>query len=408
MLAKARGASVSLALLFAVALAGVLTVTLMPGDGGSGQAGICDVGLPVGSFLASGSARLNIALFVPVSCLAVLLFRRPVVTLAGTLTLTCGIELLQSWTDLGRACSFDDIKANTLGGILGVALGTAILWVHKRRPPFSGKDAVWGACAGALGALLLTASFAIAVKPVHSEAQSQRLRARATALHAQDAWLQRTVSELYGKEAHTVQSSSTKLPGGHWRLEAETSRGTVVALWPERKLERLTPKRGESGTGSLSAAEIRAAGERFAKKWFAGEIRGAEATVTALRGKRGPQVLSYRRYVHGVMMPMRLDVSISPAGRVTSMAARSTKDPDLPKATVTKAAAKKRAERGAPGEVAHPVKLLAQRVDHAWRPVWMVALAPGPGKRADSTVFLDAVTGARVSPDPIHDGATQS
>ncbi|WP_432140375.1 VanZ family protein [Streptomyces sp. bgisy084] len=408
MVAKARGQSVSLALLFAVALAGVLTVTLMPGGGGSGQAGICDVGLPYGAFLTSESARLNVLLFVPVSCFAVLLFRRPVMTLAGTLALTCGIEWVQSWTDMGRACSYDDIKANSLGGILGVALGIAGLWVHKRRPPFSRKDLVWGAGAGALGALLLTASFAIAVKPVHGEEETQRLRARAADMLEQDAWMERTVAELYGKEARATRSSSEKLKDGHWRLTVETSRGTVVARWPDRKLEFLRPKSGESGTGSLSVAERRAAGERFAKKWFPREVAGAKATATALHGKHGPFVLTYRRYMKGVMMPMRLDLSVSSAGRVLSMAARSTQDPKLPEATVTKAAAKKQAERGAGSSVANPVKLLAQRVDHAWRPVWMVALAPGPQQRAESTVFIDAVTGDQVTPEPVEAGNAQN
>lgn len=407
-MAKLRGRSISLVLLFSAALAGVLAVTLMPGGGGSGQAGICDVGLPRWEFLDSESARLNVLLFVPVSCLAVLLFRRPVMTLAGILMVTCGIEWVQSWTDMGRACSYDDIKANTLGGVLGVVAGTVILWGHKRRRPFTRKDALWGVCVGALGGLLITAAFAFTVTPANSEEKSQRLRARMGDLLKQDAWLKQTVSEVYEKEAKITGSSSRKLKGGRWRLEAETSRGTVVALWPDRKLERLTPKAGESDTGSLSVAEMRATGEQFAEKWFSSEIAHAELTVTALHGKRGPHVLSYRRSVNGVMMPMRLDLSVSPAGRVTSMAARCTKDPKLPKAAVTEAAAKKQAERGAGHSVAKPGKLLAQRVDQAWRPVWRVGMAPGPGQRAKSTVFIDAVTGARVTPEPIQDGDPQN
>src|SRR5690242_2348468 len=88
MAAKAKGKPITLSLLFTAALAGVLTVTLMPGDGSSGQAGICDAGLSLHGFLASESARLNMLLFFPVSCLAVLLFQRPVVTLSATLILT--------------------------------------------------------------------------------------------------------------------------------------------------------------------------------------------------------------------------------------------------------------------------------------------------------------------------------
>ncbi|AJT65618.1 hypothetical protein T261_3958 [Streptomyces lydicus] len=406
--AKAKGNSLSLSLLFAAALAGVLTVTLMPGDGGSGRVGICEAGLPLQALLSSESAQLNVLLFIPVSCLAVLLFRRPVLTLSGTLALTSGVELIQSWTDLGRACSYDDIKANALGGLLGVLIGTVILWVQKHRPPFTRKDAVWGVCAGGLGALILTASFALAVEPVHREAQSEDIRAQLGDQLKQDAWLQKTVAALYGKDAQITQSASEKLANGHRRLKAETERGEVFALWPERKLERLVPNSAESGTGSLSEAEMRAAGEKFAKKWFPDEVAGAKITGRALQGKHSPYLLSYRRYVDGVMMPMRLNLSVSPAGRVMSVAARSTKDPTLPKAVVTKAVAKKQAESGAGNFTATPVKLLAQRVDHTWRPVWMVSLARGPKQEVESTAFIDAVTGHEVTPEPIEAGDSHS
>ncbi|MFG2142076.1 VanZ family protein [Streptomyces sp. NPDC048650] len=405
---KGKGNSVSLSVLFAVALAGVLTVTLMPGGGGSGRVGICDVGLPARAFLASESARLNVLLFVPVSCLAVLLFRRPISVLAGTLMLTCGVELLQSWTDLGRACSYDDVKANAVGGILGVLVGTTVLWVLKRHSPFARKEAVRGVCAGASGCLILAVAFSLGVSPVNLEAQSQSLRANAGDDRAQDAWLQETVVDLYGRNTRIDQTKSEILKNGHRRLTAETAQGVVVALWPDRKLERLDPPKGPTGTGSLSADRIRAAGDRFARKWFPKETAGSKVTDTAVHGKRGPRMLSYRRYVDGVMMPMRLDLTVSTAGRIVGMTARRTADPKLPTVAMTKAAAKKRAERDAANAVATPVNLLARRVGHAWRPVWAIIIAPRPGRTAESTVFLDAVTGAEVTPEPVEDGGSQS
>lgn len=406
--AKAKGKSVGLSLLLAAALAGVLTVTLMPGDGGSGRAGICDVGLPVQGFLASESARLNILLFIPVSCLAVLFFQRPILALAGTLMLTCGVELLQSWADLGRACSYDDIKANALGGFLGVLLGIVILGVWKRRSPFTRADTLWGACIGVAGGLILTASFAFTVEPVHLEAKSQKRRENMRDMFAQDAWLQQTVNGLYGKDTKITQSASEILPNGHWRLKAETAQGNVVALWPDRKLARFVLKEGGSSTGTLSEAEIQAAGDRFAKKWFPKDVVGAKVTHRATDGNRGPRILTYRRYVDGVMMPMRLDLTISASGRVMGLAARATDDPVLPKAVVTKGVAKKRAERAAAGGTAIPVKLLAQRVNHAWRPVWMVSIVGEQKQTVESTVFIDAVTAATVSPEPIEDGDVKS
>ncbi|QZY20235.1 VanZ family protein [Streptomyces decoyicus] len=384
----------------------MLTVTLTPGDGGSGQAGICDVGLPLQGLLSSESARLNVMLLIPASFFAVLLFRRPFLVLAGTLMATGGIELLQSWTDLGRSCSYDDIKANAFGGFLGVILGVVVLWTRRRRPPFTKTDAVWGICSGVVGGAILSATFAFIVNPVHSEAKAQHRREAAGDDLAQDAWLQNAVASLYGKGTLITQSTSVKLNNGHWRLTAETAKGSVDVLWPDRKLARFTPKGRARGTGTLSEDELRSVGDRFAKKWLPDDVAGAKVTHRTVDGSRGPHILVYRRYVDGVMMPMRLDLTVSPTGRITGMAAQSTPDPKLPKAVVTWASATKLAERTAGGATAVPVKLLAQRVNRAWRPVWMVSIVRGPKKTVESTVFLDAVTGSEVTPGPPDDGGT--
>ncbi|SHL82671.1 MULTISPECIES: VanZ family protein [Streptomyces] len=405
LMARAKGRPVGLLLLFVVALAGVLTVTLMPGNGGSGQVGICDVGLPLQDLLSSESARLNVLLFIPASFLAVLLFRRPVSALSGSLILTCGVELIQSWIDLGRSCSYDDVKANALGGFLGVFLGTVVLWLWKRRSPFTRFDAIWGVCAGVLGGLLLAASFAFTVEPVNSEEKSKQRRESLKDDLAQDSWLQQTVDDLYGKGTTITQSASLKMKNGHWRLEAETAKGNVVAKWPERKLVRFALKGGASGGGTLSEAEIQSIGDQFARKWFADEVAGAKATHRVVHGNQGPHILVYRRYVDGVMMPMRLDLTVSPAGRITAMAANSAQDPKLPKAVVTRANAEGLAARTAEGATAVPANLLAQRVNHAWRPVWMVSIMRGAKQTPESTVFIDAVTGKEVTPEaPSEDG----
>ncbi|MFJ6788691.1 VanZ family protein [Streptomyces angustmyceticus] len=400
---KVRDKPAGLSLLLAVALSGVLAVTLVPSEGNSGKTGICDVGLPAHAFLTSESARLNVMLFFPVSCLAVLFFKRPILAISGTLTLTCGIELFQSWAGLGRACSYDDIKANALGSFLGALLGTAILCLWKRRVPFTRADTLWGACCAAIGGLTLTAAFSFTVEPVHWEAASQLRRENMHDMLAQDAWLQETVNNLYGKDTRITQSASEKLKNGRWRLSADTAQGNVAALWPERKLIRFA-LRSESGTGTASEGETQTAGDRFAKKWFPKDIVGAKATHRPPDGDRGPHTLTYRRYIDGVMMPMRLDVTISASGRVTGLTARTPEDPNIPKAVVTKDKAKKQAERTAPGTTALPVTLLAQRVNHAWRPVWMISIARERKQNVESTIFIDAVTAAEVSPDPIGDG----
>ncbi|WP_432095115.1 VanZ family protein [Streptomyces sp. bgisy100] len=404
--AKAKGKPVDLSLLFAVALAGVLTVTLVPESGGAGRAGVCDAGLPLREQLDAESTRLAILLYAPMSCFAVLLFRRPLLTFAGTALLTGCVELTQAWTDLGSACRFDDITANALGGLLGVLLGTGLLCARERRSILSRRDALRGAGAGAVGGLVLAASFVLTVEPVHPGSLAYAAHGNVKDVRAQDAWLRHVVSDLYGERTPIARSAGKELSNGHWRLEAETVRGSVITLWPDRKLEEYAPKISARATGSLSAAEVRAVGDRFAGKWFPGELAGAEVTDRPLR-RNGPHVLTYRRYVNGVMMPMRLDMTVSPDGRVMGMAGHIAEDPELPKAVVTEAMARTRAERVA-GGTAVPVRLLAQQVLHTWRPVWMVSIMRGPEQKLESSVFLDAVTGDEVTPDPVDDSGPRN
>ncbi|UJB45607.1 VanZ family protein [Streptomyces sp. A1-5] len=298
--AKAKGGSVVLSLLCAGALAGVLVVTLLPGGGGTGQGAFCDTGLPGWAFLGSESSRLNVALFVPISFLAVLLFRRPIVVLSGSLLLTGGIELVQAVGELGRACSYDDLKANALGGCLGVLFGVVALWVRQRRWPLTRRDTLWGAGSAALGGLLLTGAFAAAVEPVHGDAQAQARRALE---FAQESWLDGAIADLYGRPEDGMTVIRKKVAEGRWRLEVDLGRrGSLVVRWPERRLERFRWEEPDgdrdgaagAGDGVRAAGRARSAGDRFVGKWFPEVRAGAEVTVVPLRDGRGGHVLSYR------------------------------------------------------------------------------------------------------------------
>ncbi|KWT63424.1 hypothetical protein ADL21_03160 [Streptomyces albus subsp. albus] len=408
LIAKAIGRPVGLPLLLALSLAGVIAVTMMPGIAGTGQADSCDVGLPGLDFLASESAQLNVLLFVPASFLAVLLFRRPLLTLAATLALTCGIELVQGWIALGRSCSYDDVKANALGGILGILLGCLYLWGRRRRLPFTRKDAIWGAGA----TVAVTAAIAVLFQSTLSSVNYEELHNRAKAAFGDPAekqeWLAKTVKELYGAHTEVGETEVAMLQHGRWRMRAKTDRGTVAATWPDRKLVEMTTENGQDDNGELSAAEMKKSAEQFARKWFPDEMAGADAEFRPVMKKqdRGMHLLSYRRYRQDVMMPMRLDIIVTTAGRVVNLTARSVPDPALPTVTLSKTEAKQQAEREEAGTQAEPVSLMAQCIDGAWRPVWLIGLRPksdlqNPDKK--SSVFLDAVTGKKVTPEKLEE-----
>ncbi|MHB6912735.1 VanZ family protein [Streptomyces sp. DB-54] len=342
-------------------------------------------------------------LFIPLSFLAMLLFERPISVLVGSLMLTSGIELLQAVTEAGRACSYDDVKANSLGAILGLIAGTVTVWARRRRIPFSRKDSIRGVVVGAAGAIALITAFSYAVNPINTEAESKQRRSHINDMQAQDSWLQETVHALFGQNAEVGASATKRLNNGHYRMEAETTQGNIVALWPEKKIQSFSVHLKDAGTPAtrLSAKEIRTTGDHFAEKWFPEGISESKVTFQTLGQNSAGYLASYRRYVNDVMMPMRLDLTITAAGKVVGMAARSVPDPDLPKVTITEDAAKKQAEQGNANMTAKPVKLLAQKVHNIWRPVWMVGLSTSPGQKAESTAFIDAVSGHEVTPDPI-------
>lgn len=100
-------------------------------------------------------------------------------------------------------------------------------------------------------------------------------------------------------------------------------------------------------------------------------------------------VVTYRRHADGVMMPMCLDLTLTPTGRMIGFTARTVEDPALPRVTVDEAGARDLA-RKATGLPTDSALLLARRVKGEWRPVRLV----GSGRHS---IVIDAATGERIS-----------
>ncbi|MFD7665626.1 VanZ family protein [Streptomyces sp. NPDC059788] len=323
LVAKVRGRPVTLPMLLATALAGVLTVTLTPGFSGNGKPGTCDEGLPGIAFLASESARLNVLLFIPASFLAVLVFGRPLLVLAGTVVLTTGIELVQGRLDLGRACSYDDVKANVLGGVLGLLLGCLASWVRRRRSPFTRQDTLWGAGALVASTCAVTVACHFTLTTVDYEASHHRASAALGDTGEMREWLLDTVSELYGGATRAEAGTQVSRPQpGRWILRAVLPGRTVVATWPDRRLVGIRTEGGRDDAGTLSETEMRKSAERFARTWFPEETSHADARFQHVENGRGARLLSYRRREGGAVTPMRLDIVVSTAGRIEGLTTR--------------------------------------------------------------------------------------
>ncbi|MBT2674475.1 VanZ family protein [Streptomyces sp. ISL-14] len=383
LVAKARNKPWPLRAALAVYLAGILAVTLLPGDA-SLETWQCDTGAPT-HLLTSASSLLNIALFAPAAFLAVQLFRRPITVAAAGGCMSAMVELTQTGASIGRSCSVSDLAANTAGAAVGVLAGTVWLYLRRVSPRRPMRDLVWGAALAVVGAMAVTAIFDSRVIPVDIVAQDDRRRSLAESSGQAEEWITAAAKGIYGSDTE-VTGSVTQKSGDRLKITAETNRGSISGWWPDKDLVGAWSSNTRGDEGSLSETEVAKAADKFARKWFPKSVAGSKQKIRSIGdGPTRAYTVLYRRYADGVMMPMRLDLTITTTARVIGFSTTPSDDPALPRVTVGEAKARDLAhnETGLPtdGSV-----LLAQRVAGTWRPVWIV----GSGKQ---DIIIDAATG---------------
>ncbi|WP_329400286.1 VanZ family protein [Streptomyces melanogenes] len=393
LVARARRRPVVAPTLFAVSVVGVLAVTLLPGGTGEAMDGYCDTGIPAHLFTSS-SALLNIALFVPAPLLAVLTFRRPMTVAAISVLCSGAIELIQATASLGRACSVTDITANTLGALIGSGVGTVWVFLDNRGSVGLKKDLVWGISVAAAGASTLVGLFTISVSSIDVVAADDRQRTQIQTLSGASDWIEQAAKEIFGRGTE-VEETRTQSNGGRWHVTTTTNRGELSGWWPDKLLERASSKQNRGDIGNLTQSQIGEVGGQFAKRWFPQSVTKSRQTMYAVgNGKDKVYVVLYRRYVNDVMMPMRLDITVTSAGRIMDFASRPDPDPELPAVTIGQEKAKQLAKHVTGHQPKH-ANLLAQKVSGRWRPVWLM----DTGKGDNPDIFLDAVAGSEVTPD---------
>ncbi|MEH0544526.1 VanZ family protein [Streptomyces sp. B21-105] len=386
LVAKARKKPWPLRMAVAAYLAGILAVTLLPGDAGL-QSWQCDTGAPTHLF-TSASSLLNIALFAPGALLAVLLFKRPVTVAAAFGALSGTVEIAQSAGHLGRSCSVTDLAANATGALLGSLAGA--LWIYWRRQSVKPlRDLAWGTSLGALAVLAIGGVFESRIDRVDIVAMDDQKRALAESAVQADEWITAAARGVFGSDTQ-VRETETNKDGNRLQITATTNHGTISGTWPAKTLESAWSSNTRGDAGSLNKNEVTAVAAQFAQKWFPRNVAGSDQRVRSIGdGPTMAYTVVYRRYADKVMMPMRLDLTITTTGRVIGFSARTVDDPVLPRVTVDKAKAKvlAKAATGLPSESA---LLLAQQVKGEWRPVWLV----GSGKQ---DIAIDATTGERIA-----------
>ncbi|MGP3690208.1 hypothetical protein ACTVZO_36860 [Streptomyces sp. IBSNAI002] len=158
-------------------------------------------------------------------------------------------------------------------------------------------------------------------------------------------------------------------------------------------------------------AEQQRGGEEFMRAHFPW-ADGARVTSWAL-GDTGRRVISWRRAVDSVLMPMRLDIVVDRSGTAVSFVAVDEPDPRLAPVEVGEEQATAVAAAARPGVPPGRPVLLAVPVGGGWRPAWSfpgsasgsvtgaaTGTATGPaGSPGDATrILVDAGTAALLPP----------
>ncbi|MFE0091823.1 VanZ family protein [Streptomyces sp. NPDC058991] len=394
LVARAKNRPLAAPTLLAVSVAGVFAVTLLPGNAGNAMEGLCDTGRPI-HMLTSSSALLNIALFIPVALFGVLVFRRPLTVAAVGIVASGTIELIQATGSLGRACSATDMAANATGAILGVSIATVSFRLRGTRTSHLVRDLCWGVGIAVVGTAGLAGWFHSGVTSVDVVATMDRRDDHLQSLDGSDEWMATAVEDVFGKGTVTKESNA-EFSGERTRISVKTDRGELVGWWPDKSLERAWASDNRGEAGDLTEAQVRSAGHKFAQRQFPDSVAGSRESLTGMgEGSSKVYVLTYRRYVKSVMMPMRLDVTVTSAGRIMGFTSTPTPDPMLPPSTISQAKAQQLAAKAA-GAKSDAAVLLAQKVNGRWRPVWMVSVK---SDAEDPNLFIDAVNGKRITPD---------
>ncbi|MFF7455965.1 VanZ family protein [Kitasatospora sp. NPDC008115] len=390
--ARPRQWPVVAAVLWGLSLAGEVAATLTPTSSGSSGKPTCSIGTGVWETAATPQGLMNIALYVPLAFFATLVLRRPLTVLAACAVLSAVTEVGQTMLGTGRSCDAADLVDNGAGALIGTVAAVVWLWLRRHKPLFGRRDVLHGLATTGTGLAAVTAAIWLFV-PLHHDAAGFNAHAAAEDTETP----QRIAAQLFGPGTLLQTTHVATIPEEPSQsiLDATTDRGRFRIEWPAGRLLLSASANSQIDPGPLTRDQVLKVGTDFATTWFLDLTRALTPTLTSTDTAGGAYLLTYRRYnADNVLMPMRVDITVSTSGRVMASSARWDTDPQLPHPTVTADTAKRRAAAAVPGSRADTTFLLAKQIDGQWRPCWAVNLIkPGETQSSGTVEFIDAVTG---------------
>ncbi|MFH8520389.1 VanZ family protein [Streptomyces gelaticus] len=383
----------------AAVLAAELSVTLFFPSPKS-VSGQCVLNRNYGESFATEQGLLNLAMFVPIGFFGVLAVRRVLPVFLGGALLSVVTELCQALAPwVGRSCDSSDVQMN----VLGAGLGTLAAWASIRatrgellpsQAALKPMTVIFGAgflaCAVVWKAWitpLVLDSTSLQIAGGDEKSQARQVLATAFDDHFEIANVQ-------------LQSGQN---GASDMLLITLETGFAELSWPDK--EQLTVSLESSSrpgpgsfpvTGSSSAPKnaddaLRIA-KRYAKERFPWGLENSHVKAFPVGDKAEfGWMVSWRSRVDGVLMPMRLDVQINRAGRVSQLLTRHAEGSvTLPPRRVSEKQALATASKYSRGAETGPGNLLAIRRAGEWRAQWAVPVHAGDDVYP---VYVDAETG---------------
>ncbi|QCW77972.1 hypothetical protein EQG64_12705 [Streptomyces sp. S6] len=383
----------------AAVLAAELSVTIFfPSPGHvSGQ---CVLNRNYGEPFATEQGLLNLAMFVPIGFFGVLAVRRALPVFLGGALLSVFTELFQALAPwVGRSCDSSDVQMN----VLGAGVGTLAAWASVRgtRGELLSERAALKPTAIILGAGFLACAvvWKMWITPLALDSTSLQIAGGDEKAQAQQV-LAAAFDDHF--DIANVQLQSGQNDGSDTLLiTLET--GFAELSWPDK--EQLTvslENSSEPGPGSFPVADVSSApkndgdalriAKRYAQERFPWGLEDSHVKSFPVGDKAEfGWMVSWRSRIDGVLMPMRLDVQINRAGRVSQLLTRNVVGSvTLPPRRVSEKRAIAVASEYSDGAKTGPGNLLAIRREGEWRAQWVVPISAGDDVYP---VYVDAETG---------------
>jgi glycopeptide antibiotics resistance protein len=372
---------------WAASVLGVFILTLWS-TGRSDVTANCVINRDIWEPFGTTQGRLNAAMFVPMGFLGALVMRRWLPSAAVCVGASAVIETAQgALPAIGRACDTSDLIANSAGGVLGALAG----WLLVKSTYQSRKITPW---ALAVRPTAISAIGFVAVLGVVWGAFIQPQVVADTGVvrtvdAKQRAAITDVVSGAFGDYFPINKIQFMSSPGSR--------NGTIMAIFPVGYVQLSWPdptdisasldmsSTGEESGYPVAGVTARPATARqaqdiataYARKHYPWGPPNSKIQVSAVGNNAAlGWMVSWRRYHAGVLMPMRLDVEVDRAGRISQLSVRKGADVSVPNVTIDKKTAAATALKSMPQcTKAEAGELLAVDNGNTWHAVWRVVVS---------------------------------